>query len=105
MFVLEQEGGSAYSIDNAYAIRLEEVEKNKKRYEPYLDYAAVIIIYYNNEGGCVIAKYKEMEEAKAQFYDLLMAISEGAVIYDFNGCLSEDDKRDKETIDEEEPEL
>ena len=48
MFVLEQEGGSAYSIDNAYAIRLEEVEKNKKRYEPYLDYAAVIIIYYNN---------------------------------------------------------
>lgn len=105
MFVLEQNGNSAYSIDNAYAIRVEQVDKEQKRYAAYLEYEAVIIVYYNNEGGCVIAKYKSLEDAYNQFYDLLKAISEGAVVYDFNGCLSEDDRLNKSTIDEEEPEL
>ena len=101
MFVLEQTGVSAYSIENAYAIRLESVQKNKLRYQNYLDYEAVIVIYYNNDGGCVLAKYKNMKEANHVFCGMLKAMSQGVTLIDLNGKITNPTPG---PIDEQEPE-
>lgn len=104
MYILSQNGLATYNADNAYAIRLEYTCKDAKKYGKYRDAAAVIVIYYKDNGkitGSILAQYKEESDGEFFYRDLLLAIADHIAVYDFNGMLQQEKKT---IVDESEPE-
>lgn len=98
MYVLEQTGKAAYNISTASCIRLELTKDKPKRYGEYSKYAAVIMLYYINEGGCILGGYDSAEEAAAIYKAFVMAIADGVNVFDLNGMLTEQPNNDDEEI-------
>lgn len=95
MFVLEQKGRALYNVSTSSCIRLEFTKDNKKRYADLSKYSAVIMLYYVNEGGCLLGGYESEEEAKEIYRMFLLAVADGVNIFDLNGLLTEDGKKNE----------
>lgn len=98
MYVLEQNGKAAYNISTASCVRLELTKEKPQRYGEYAKYAAVIMLYYINEGGCILGGYESAEEAAAIYKAFIMAIADGVQVFDLNGMLTEQPEENYEEI-------
>lgn len=89
MYVLDQFGKSLYNISTASCIRLEYTKDNPKRYGKYAKFIAVIMLYYVNEGGCILAGYEDADEAEDAYTSFALAIANKDInVFDLNGALS-----------------